>query len=206
MFTESCFLEVPYKWIKGKPLPVNQTPMIVKKLFNLGYKAVQHYEHNETAYGIFCNNGKFKLCSTNERPSKKQKNFYDCKNNLDMFIAIAAIRNDSDENQWFVEDGDNTYWENSPEGPSKYMMMHGHKASAQEIYEHFSKDKEEIKNPSEIVDTVFGTDPYIGTGIKRDNDVYSMYARDNGVEINVNGKLTCYIEIVNGKPSVKLFV
>ena len=73
---------------------------IINKLLNLGYKAQGQYE--TLKYGIFCNNGKFKICSTNEQPSAKDKDFIQCYNNEDLFFALAAMRDDSDYMQWFI--------------------------------------------------------------------------------------------------------
>lgn len=44
---------------------------IIDKLINMGYKQIGKMEHS---FGILCNNGKFKICSTNEQPSSKNKN------------------------------------------------------------------------------------------------------------------------------------
>ena len=62
---------------------------IIDKLLKLGYKVQGQYETMK--YGVFCNNGKFKICSTNEQPSVKDKDFIQCYNNEDLFFALAAM-------------------------------------------------------------------------------------------------------------------
>ena len=68
----------------------------------------------------------------------------DCGTNEEMFIAIAALRDDTDCNQWFVDDTTGIWERTEGDTPSKYMQMHGHKATLEEIMEHF-KNKEETK-------------------------------------------------------------
>lgn len=87
MFTQSCFIQ-------------KCTKEIIDKLLDLGYKPI-----GQTAilkYGIFCNNGKFKICSTNEQPSIKDKDFIQCYKNEDLFFALASMSDDFDYMQWFI--------------------------------------------------------------------------------------------------------
>ena len=87
MFTQSCFIQ-------------KCTKEIIDKLLDLGYKPI-----GQTVilkYGIFCNNGKFKICSTNEQPSIKDKDFIQCYKNEDLFFALASISDDTDYMQWFI--------------------------------------------------------------------------------------------------------
>ena len=68
----------------------------------------------------------------------------DCGNNEDLFLAIAALRDDIDKNQWFT-DGD--LWlkcgdETCDENIEYYISVYGksfHKAFVQELIEHFNK-------------------------------------------------------------------
>lgn len=76
----------------------------------------------------------------------------DCGINEDLFFAIAALRNDSDINQWFVTEA-NQQWVNIglyiPSGSlklclvdDKYMYQGGvptHKATIEELIKHFTK-------------------------------------------------------------------
>ena len=77
--------------------------------------------------------------------------FIDCGTNENLFLAIAALREDTDYGQWFIFDAESFltlkrgdwmkfigYDEcviNSP--------MWSHKATVQELIEHFSKKEEE---------------------------------------------------------------
>ena len=64
-----------------------------------------------------------------------------CANNVNYFFAVAALRDDTDDYQWLVND-DHTYWERKETicKPSKYMQLEGHKATLEEIVELY-KDK-----------------------------------------------------------------
>lgn len=74
--------------------------------------------------------------------------FVDCGTNEELFLAIAALRNDTDKNQWFT-DGDkwilcpeikfSTYWVYNDIDVNTDTV---HKATVNELIEHF-KTKEE---------------------------------------------------------------
>lgn len=60
---------------------------------------------------------------------------FDCGTNEELFLALAALRDDSDYMQWFT---DGKLWEKSnTDLPSHYMQLEGHKATVKEIIEHF---------------------------------------------------------------------
>lgn len=68
----------------------------------------------------------------------------DCGSNETLFLAIAALRNDSDYMQWFCDyRGEN--WVQCTEqvcrGSREWHTEHGilHKASVEELVKHFSK-------------------------------------------------------------------
>ena len=86
MFIQPCFIQ-------------KCTPALIEKLVELGYKIVGK---TTLSYGIFCNNGKIKICSTNEQPSIKDKDFIQCYDNEELFLAVAALRDDTDYMQWFM--------------------------------------------------------------------------------------------------------
>lgn len=54
-----------------------------------------------------------------------------------MLLALAALRDDTDRNQWFVDDVAGVWERSESELPSKYMQLNGHKATPEEIVEHF---------------------------------------------------------------------
>lgn len=87
MFTKNCFIQ-----------KCNKT--LINNLIELDYKPIGNINYN--TYGIYCHNGKFKTCSTNEQPSIRNKNFIQCYDNEELFLALAALRDDSDYMQWFV--------------------------------------------------------------------------------------------------------
>jgi len=61
----------------------------------------------------------------------------DCGTNEELFLALAALREDTDKGQWFCDD--NGLWEQTHSDlPSRYMQMHGHKATVPEILKHFN--------------------------------------------------------------------
>ena len=82
--------------------------------------------------------------------------FIDCGTNEELFLAIAALRDDTDENQWFTDGKDWAYrlrpsycapcvtiyktlaFDHIPED---FKMENYHKASVEELIEHF-KEKE----------------------------------------------------------------
>lgn len=89
--------------------------------------------------------------------SKKIDSFIDCGTNEELFLAIAALRDDTDENQWFTNGEE---WAYHPKTeccspcntvyrtlafdsiPKDTNMGNYHKATVEELIEHF-KEKEE---------------------------------------------------------------
>lgn len=79
----------------------------------------------------------------------------DCGTNEDLFLAIAALRDDTDRDQWFILDVD--VYLNMDKGSwfkatdrsgglhigTQIEPMYCHKATVQELIEHFSKKEEE---------------------------------------------------------------
>ena len=65
--------------------------------------------------------------------------FIDCGTNDELFLAIASLRDDTDNMQWFT-DG-NGYWQQCI-GSFKFPSLAKeklHKATVQELIEHFNK-------------------------------------------------------------------
>ena len=143
MFTKNCFIQ-----------KCNKT--LINKLIELGYKPIGNINYN--TYGIYCHNGKFKTCSTNEQPSIKNKNFIQCYENENLFLAITALQDNADKNQWFIYDSRDCsvesrrqfFWficeEDNIEDMMYYdcMFLSCHKATVEELIEHFN-----IKNNEE---------------------------------------------------------
>lgn len=67
----------------------------------------------------------------------------DCGTNEDMFLALAALRDDSDKYQWFVSDegtfrySDDNIFDLGMANYINYIPTHWHKATVKEILEHF---------------------------------------------------------------------
>lgn len=84
-------------------------------------------------------------------------NDIDCGTNEDLFLAIASLRDDTDKGQWFIYDSMDAVtesfrvyeWlicnEDKIEDMFFYdsLYLNTHKATVQEIIEHFSKKEEE---------------------------------------------------------------
>ena len=123
MFVASCFIK-------------KNTPELKKKLEELGYKMNLIYSPNE--HNLYIGSGVYSSANFID-------NYYlDCGTNEDMFLAIAALRDDSDANQWLT---DGKIWGKFGEDLSlypiqiiNYLQSKGHKATIEEIIEHF-KDK-----------------------------------------------------------------
>lgn len=73
---------------------------------------------------------------------KTEEGYINCGNNVNYFLAVAALRDDTDDFQWLTNDT-HTYWERKERIclPSKYMQLEGHKATLEEIIENYKEDK-----------------------------------------------------------------
>jgi hypothetical protein len=125
------------------------TPELRKKLEELGYEnrgKVRYY--GEPIY-IYC---EMDIFYTSPCKLKIPDNYIiDCGTNEELFIAIASLRDDSDINQWFVMDveeymninqGDWFIATDRTKGKhigTQIDPMYCHKATIEEIIEHFKK-------------------------------------------------------------------
>ena len=123
-FTTPCFIS-------------NNTPELRKKLGELGYK-VSNEAHINDNFLTIDNNEVFGI----EEPYTPEEcnGYIHCGTNEKLFLAIAALRDDTDKYQWFI----------SPEGVWVYnkdydsileVSLKWHKATVNELIEHF-KEKE----------------------------------------------------------------
>lgn len=69
--------------------------------------------------------------------SKSKNPRIDCGDNEELFIALAALRDDTAKNQWFVVD--NILVKCYNDIPDKYIQLNGHKATPEEIIKHFTR-------------------------------------------------------------------
>lgn len=126
MFTTPCFIR-------------KNTPELRKKLEELGYNRHPFYGDNEYLY---LNRGFYHTNVIGY--SEEIERMIDCGNNEELFLALAALRNDTDKNQWLT---DGKIWGKFGKDLSlypmpiiNYLQSKGHKATVEEIIEHF-KDK-----------------------------------------------------------------
>lgn len=115
-FTTPCFIR-------------NNTEALRKKLEELGYKMLSPIEYDN----LECSDN-----WVNDIKSLNDCNGFDCGTNEELFLAIAALRDDTDKYQWFT-DGD-LWFKCGDEVCNEGRKIH--KASVNELIEHF-KTKEE---------------------------------------------------------------
>ena len=131
------------------------TPELRKKLEELGYKPFGSVKYEwDTGWGLSTDNrlGEFESFDNNgleniiKCESPDYEDSIDCGDNEELFIALAALRDDSDINQYFICDKvsftlGKTYY------PDDYLYyqydeffdkQNWHKATVEELIEHFS--------------------------------------------------------------------
>lgn len=143
-FTQPCFIR-------------KNTPELRKKLDELGYEANSYecFWDDENRYIITTigSNGFafYTLCIKN-CCVLENKEFIDCGDNEELFLAIAALRGDTDINQWFIMDveeyvniNQGDWFIATDRNGGKHIgtqiePLYCHKATVEEIVEHFKKD------------------------------------------------------------------
>jgi hypothetical protein len=133
------------------------TSELRKKLEELGYEANSYecFWNDENRYIITTigSNGFafYTLCIKN-CCILENKEFIDCGDNEELFIALAALRDDSDINQWFVMDveeymniNQGDWFIATDRNKGKHIgtqidPMYCHKATVEELIEHFKKE------------------------------------------------------------------
>lgn len=119
------------------------TPELRKKLEGLGYKQIDRlYDISKyrCLYTYWHPNlgGCFRGCVSGVHEA------IDCWKNEDLFLAIAALRDDSDVNQWFIDDADpyKTWYLCKLQHKEECMQdtKSCHKASIKELTEHFKTE------------------------------------------------------------------
>ena len=125
-FTQECFIRNPE----------NKFRLIIE-LERLGYNAMYlSWRNNIGGSNLVCEVQTWHCTDSDNKPW-----CIDCGNNEDMFLALAALRDDNDYQQWFVNDVTGTWERTGGYTPPNHMIMNKHKASAKEIVEHFSKKR-----------------------------------------------------------------
>ena len=139
MFTTPCFIR-------------KNTPKLRKHLEELGYLPPSKVWYDEdfaicTVYRD--NNGDyftFKIDEDFERIIAPSYPYIDCGTNEELFLALAALRDDCDKWQLFVFDGIDVPDYFLQKGDmwicslDKHLVENCHKATVEEIIEHFKKD------------------------------------------------------------------
>ena len=133
-FTTQCFIR-------------KNTANIRNRLKELGYYCNPYLGWNNLFTCVFGVNSVYSLDDYDTNGLKEIDGLIDCGTNEELFLAIAALRDDTDKYQWFT-DGD--LWfkcgdEVCNENIEYYLNKYGrkiHKATVNELIEHF-KIKEE---------------------------------------------------------------
>lgn len=133
-FTQPCFIR-------------KNTPELIKKLEELGYN--RHPSYGDNGQYLYLNRGFYHTNVVGY--SEEIERMIDCGTNEELFIALAALRNDTDVNQWFVMDveeymdiNQGDWFIATDRNKGKHIgtqiePMYCHKASVEEIIEHFFK-------------------------------------------------------------------
>lgn len=134
-FTTPCFIR-------------KNTDNIRNRLKELGYYCNPYLGWHNLCTCIFGIISVYSWCDDDINALKEIDVLVDCGTNEELFLAIAALRDDTDKNQWFT-DGDkwilcpeikfSTYWVYNDVDVNLDVI---HKATVNELIEHF-KTKEE---------------------------------------------------------------
>lgn len=146
-FTQPCFIR-------------KNTPELRKKLEELGYKPFGSVKYEwDTGWGLSTDNrlGEFESFDDNGLENiikcgpPDYEDSIDCETNEELFIALAALRDDTDVNQWFVMDVEEyvsinqgdwfiaTYRNKGKHVGTQIDPMYCHKATVEELIERFKK-------------------------------------------------------------------
>ena len=119
MFTQACLIR---DYNKG----------LISKIENIGYGNYGN-PFQFTDYSIL-----YTTIDGYYVPYKVQvdSSWIDCGTNEELFLAIAALRDDSDIHQWFVDDYDDSIWQKSEWNNANFTKAH--KATVEELIKHFT--------------------------------------------------------------------
>ena len=146
MFTTPCFIR-------------KNTPELRKKLEELGYKPFGSVKYEwDTGWGLSTDNriGEFESFDNNgleniiKCESPDYEDSVDCGTNEELFLALAALRDDTDKSQWFISNVDiftecyNNEWRLYENWYNTFTIedlnseiSHIRKATVEEIIKHF---------------------------------------------------------------------
>ena len=129
MFKQKCFIR-------------KNTPELVNALEQLGYGALFSARNGYGEY-LYAFNGTIVGGEYNSYDEKA--GFVDCGTNEELFLAIAALRDDSDKHQYFTN---GVFWIKCSQLELKHELDNNyeefcvadfHKATVEELIEHFNK-------------------------------------------------------------------
>lgn len=131
-FTKACFIR-------------KNTPELRNKLKELGYEPSEWVsDDNELCLAtgmdkfITIKNETFDSC--NPHTTWNCAGRIDCNDNEELFLAIAAIRNDTDIYQWFISPQGFFVFNDSHKDISKLPPLKWRKATVEELIEYFKED------------------------------------------------------------------
>ena len=121
MFTQRCFIR-------------KNNPRIRLSLIEFGKNALSPYY---LSCLVSSEENFYSVCNEEEYLENMFLNgFIDCGTNEELFLAIAALRNDLDRFQWFVDDFDDSIWQKSEWNNANFTKAH--KATVEELIKHFT--------------------------------------------------------------------
>lgn len=94
MFTNSCFIS-------------KNTSELREKLQNMGYEYHGKENITDSLSSLHCCNGWYYECNL---VPLDYYSIADCGTNENLFLAVAALRDDTDRNQWFVHKTGAHWW------------------------------------------------------------------------------------------------
>ena len=126
MFTTPCFIR-------------KCTPELKSKLEDIGYHRRPIKEkYDKHKFLLAYRDGCYNSSTGNEIGIE---NYIDCGYNEKLFLAIAALRDDSNEHQWFIWDNDENEgdkWKLYDNNSNwSWWIFEVHKATIEELIEHF---------------------------------------------------------------------
>lgn len=135
-FTQSCFIE-------------KNTPELRKKLEDIGhvrypYEFADWDDDRPDRKYIVIDIMYYTYSTKPIGKPKKGGDFVDCGDNEELFLALASLRDDTDKNQWIIDEANECFgFEDSwmicdrDDMNNRCVYTHYRKASAKEIIEHF---------------------------------------------------------------------
>lgn len=130
-FTTPCFIH-------------KNTPKLRKKLEELGYRLFGAELNEDLCIFTEPEYGLYSVEFFSNIPHPDETDSVDCGTNEELFLAIAALRDDTSNNQYWIFDEDFYKWKKGDFIIGRFgrCSCYCHKATVEELIEHF-KEKEE---------------------------------------------------------------